>query len=205
MGRMQHTLALAGHGVCLVPLAPPQAEQLFPLIDAELWAGMAAGRPENTQGLAQLFAARLEDPEALPFAVMQDATGPLIGTTGLYELSPEHGRVEVGGTFFGRAHWGSGANEASKLLLLGYAFESLGVCRVGFRVDTRNGRSAAALLRMGACYEGTLRSHRAMQDGAAGGTRIDTAVFSVLDREWPEVRARLLDRLALRDEAPDAA
>lgn len=105
---MRHTLALAGHGIRLVPLAPLQAEELFPLIDAELWAGMAARRPGTVQDLAQLFAARLEDPSSMPFAVAAEGTGALIGTTGLHELSPEHGRGEVGGTFFGRAHWGSG-------------------------------------------------------------------------------------------------
>ncbi|MCH6470848.1 GNAT family N-acetyltransferase [Sinomonas terrae] len=223
---MQHRVSLAGHGVRLVPLAPLQAEQLFPLIDAELWSGMAAPRPETPEALARLFAMRLNDPGALPFAVAQDSvaegsvaagsiaadsvgtdsfaddmTGALIGTTGLYELNSEEGRTEVGGTFFGRAYWGSGANDASKLLLLGHAFDALGLSRVGFRVDTRNRRSAKALLRMGAQYEGTLRSYRAMGQATMGAeARSDTAVFSVLDTEWSAVRARLLDRLARRDE-----
>jgi RimJ/RimL family protein N-acetyltransferase len=199
-------VALTGQAISLVPLAPLHAEQLFPLIDAELWSGMAARRPESPEALARLFAQRLEDPTALPFTVTGERKGELIGTTGLYEVNLEHGRAEAGGTFFGRAYWGAGANDASKLLLLGHAFETLGVSRVGFRVDTRNARSARALLRMGAQYEGTLRSHRVADESAAtmgAGTtaRIDTAVFSVLEQEWDSVRRRLLDRLALHEAA----
>lgn len=200
--RMHHTVALAGHGVCLSPLAPLHAEQLFPLIDPELWSGMAAPRPESIEDLAGLFAARLEDPDAVPFVVSETSTGSAVGATGLYELSAEHGRAEIGGTFFGRSWWGSGANPASKLLLMGHAFEALGISRVAFRVDTRNGRSARALIRLGAVYEGTLRGYRRGHESG----RIDTAVFSVLDHEWPAVRERLLGRLAEREEAPlDAA
>ncbi|WP_415857049.1 GNAT family N-acetyltransferase [Sinomonas sp. G460-2] len=199
---MLHSVALAGHGVRLLPLTPLQAEHLFPLIDAELWSGMAARRPETVEELAGLFASRLDDPRAIPFAVADDATGSLLGSTGLYDVDPVLGRAEIGGTFFGRPSWGSGANAASKLLLMRYTFDAIGVHRVTFRVDTRNGRSAKAILKLGAVYEGTLRAYRPGHDGG----RIDTAVFSVLAAEWPAVHERLLNRLTGRDEAPlDAA
>lgn len=210
MSLMQHTLALAGHGLRLLPLAPPQAEQLFPLIDAELWSGMAARRPECIEDLGQLFAARLEDPAALPFAIAhEDAiaheeTGALIGTTGLYELDPEHGRAEVGGTFFGRPYWGSGLNSASKLLLLGHAFESLGLSRIAFRVDTRNARSVKALVRMGAEYEGTLRAYRATYDGGSGSTpdatsaSLRTTNVRTDTRIGPHIGMRVGPRIGMR-------
>jgi RimJ/RimL family protein N-acetyltransferase len=199
---MHHTVALTGHGVCLSPLAPLHAEQLFPLIDPELWSGMAARRPESIEELGGLFAARLEDPHAVPFVVSETTTGSVVGATGLYEVSAEHGRAEIGGTFFARSSWGSRANPASKLLLMGHAFEALGVSRVAFRVDTRNGRSTKALLKLGAVYEGTLRGYRRGHEGG----RVDTAVFSVLDHEWPAVRERLFECLMVREEAPlDAA
>ncbi|GAB4098742.1 GNAT family protein [Sinomonas halotolerans] len=197
---MHHTLTFAAHGVRLLPLSPLHAEQLFAAVDAEAWSGMAARRPESVQELAELFAARLADPSALPFAVAAEPTGALAGTTGLYDVDERLGRAEVGGTFLARPYWGSGANAASKLLLLGHAFETLGLHRVAFRVDTRNGRSARALLRLGAVYEGTLRSHRPDHGGLG---RVDAAVYSVLDAEWPLVRARLLARLAPH-EAPAA-
>ncbi|BCT75835.1 N-acetyltransferase [Sinomonas cyclohexanicum] len=202
---MHHELTLAGHGVRLLPLSPLYAEQLFSHIDASLWSGMAARRPDSVEDLAALFAARLEDPATMPFAAADDASGALVGTTGLYDVDLGHGRAEVGGTFFARPYWGSGANPASKYLLLSHAFEEMGLSRISFRVDTRNGRSAKALLTMGAVYEGTLRGYRPGHDGA----RVDTAVFSVLEPEWPMVRGRLLSRLAPRspgDLAPvDAA
>ena len=199
---MHHALTFASHGVRLLPLAPLHAEHLFGAIDPALWAGLAVPRPESVEDLASLFAARLEDPRALPFAVADERTGTLAGATCLLELDLAQGRAEIGGTFFARPYWGSGMNAASKLLLLGHAFEGLGMARVAFRVDTRNERSARALARLGAVYEGTLRAHR---PGHEGG-RIDTAVFSVLDHEWPAVRSRLLEHLEPRGEVPlDAA
>lgn len=189
---MHHELTLAGHGVRLLPLSPLHAEHLFCHVDDALWAGMAAPRPRSVEDLAAVFAARLDDGAALAFAAAQEATGSLIGTTGLYEVDPALGRAEIGGTFFARAHWGSGANPASKYLLLAHAFDGLRLSRVAFRVDTRNARSARALLALGAVYEGTLRAYRPGHEGV----RVDTDVFSVLAPEWPMVRARLLARLA---------
>lgn len=198
---MHHELTFAEHGVRLLPLAPLHAEHLFGHIDDSLWSGMAARRPESVEDLAALFAARLEDPATLPFAAADAATGALVGTTGLYDVDVRLGRAEVGGTFFARPYWGSGMNPASKLLLLRHAFEDLALSRVAFRVDTRNGRSAKALQALGAVYEGTLRAYRPGHDGA----RVDTAVFSVLEAEWPMVRGRLLARLAPRDLPSDFA
>ncbi|WP_235781409.1 GNAT family N-acetyltransferase [Sinomonas notoginsengisoli] len=191
---MHHELTFAGHGIRLLPLAPQHAEHLFGHIDDSLWSGMAARRPDSVEDLAELFAARLADPSALPFTVADGATGALAGTTGLYDVDARLGRAELGGTFFGRPHWGSGMNPASKLLLLQHGFEDLTLSRIAFRVDTRNARSAKALLALGAVYEGTLRAYRPGHDGP----RVDAAVFSVLDAEWPMVRARLLARLAAR-------
>lgn len=192
---MHHALTLAGHGVRLVPLAPLHAEHLFRHVDVPTWSGMAARRPQCVEDLAEIFSSRLEDPSALPFAACDPVTGAVAGTTGLYDLDVRLGRAEVGGTFFAREHWGSGMNPATKLLLLGHAFDDLGLSRVAFRVDTRNGRSVNALLKLGAVHEGTLRAYRPGHDGA----RVDTAVFSVLGAEWPLVRARLLARLERRD------
>ncbi|UVJ40990.1 GNAT family N-acetyltransferase [Arthrobacter sp. CJ23] len=189
---MQHDVALSGHGISLVPLLPWHAGSLFGFVDSEMWAGMAASQPHSTEELAALFATRLENPDMVPFAVTGQNSGELLGTTSLTEYSPRQERAEIGGTFFGRPYWGSHVNTASKHLLLSYAFEVLDVHRVAFRCDTRNTRSANAIARLGAQYEGTLRGHRLAPDGS----RTDTAVFSILQPEWPEVRGALLDRLA---------
>lgn len=192
---MRHDIVLDGHGIRLVPLSPAHGAGLFDFVDSGMWAGMAAAMPATPAELASLFEARLDDPATLPFAVTDRRTGALLGTTSLREYVPAQLRLEVGGTFYGRQFWGSHVNPASKHMLLAYAFGGLGVRRVGFRCDARNRRSAAAIERLGARYEGTLRGHR----GAPDGGRADTAVFSILAEEWPGVRAGLRQRLAPYD------
>lgn len=189
---MHHENVLTGYGLSLLPLAPHHAEGLFDFVDATMWAGMAAPLPATAHELSGLFAARIEDPASLAFAVTDQRTGALLGTTALNAFEAAQQRVEVGGTFFGRQFWGTHVNPASKHALLAFAFEGLHVQRVAFRCDARNVRSAAAIERLGATFEGVLRSHRLAPDG----TRADSAVFSVLGQEWPVVQQRLQHRLA---------
>ena len=157
-----------------------------------MWAGFAAKQPLSAEELAMLFRRRLEDQSTIPFAVTDQHTGTLLGTSSLCDLDLDQQRTEIGGTFYGRQFWGSHVNPASKQLLLAYAFDVLGVHRVGFRCDARNIRSAGAISRLGATCEGTLRGHRHAPDGS----RSDIAVFSILRDEWPGIRQRLLERLA---------
>lgn len=157
-----------------------------------MWAGMAADMPLDADELAVLFHSKLRDEAAVPFAVTDERTGALLGTTGLVDYLPRQARVEIGGTFYGRQFWGSHVNPASKHMLLAYAFDVLDVHRVSFRCDARNTRSASAIERLGATFEGVLRGYRR----APGGGRSDTAVFSILQHEWPSVRAGLERRLA---------
>ena len=151
-----------------------------------MWAGMAAPMPGTGGELAALFQSRLEDPATIPFAVTDGRTGALLGTTSLRDYVPAQQRLEIGGTFYGRQFWGSHVNPASKHMLLAYAYEVLEVHRVAFRCDARNTRSATAIERLGAQFEGILRGHRA----APGGGRADTAVFSILSQEWPHSARR---------------
>jgi RimJ/RimL family protein N-acetyltransferase len=189
---VQHDIVLSGHGIRLVPLSPLHAGGLFDFVDPGMWAGMAADMPLDADELAMLFHSRLLDEAAVPFAVTDQRTGALLGTTGLVDYVPRQARVEIGGTFYGRQFWGSHVNPASKHMLLAHAFDVLGVHRVAFRCDARNTRSASAIERLGATFEGVLRGYRA----APGGGRSDTAVFSILQHEWPSVRAGLEHRLA---------
>ena len=147
--------------------------------------------PTTSHELSGLFAARVEDPAGLAFAVTDQRTGALLGTTALNGFEPAQQRTEVGGTFFGRQLWGTHVNPVSRHALLSFAFEVLQVQRVAFRCDARNLRSAAAIERLGATFEGVLRSHR----NAPDGTRADSAVFSILGHEWPPVRRQLRQRL----------
>jgi len=99
-------------------------------------------------------------------------------------------QVEIGATFLGRDYWRTPANTESKFLFLRHCFETLGCVRVALKTDGRNVRSQAAIERLGAVREGTLRKHMNVR-----GYQRDTVYFSILDTEWPAIRARLSARL----------
>jgi RimJ/RimL family protein N-acetyltransferase len=124
------------------------------------------------------------------FAQIWKATGRAIGSTRLLDVRPNDRQVEIGATFLGRDYWRTPANTESKFLFLRYCFETLGCLRVALKTDGRNVRSQAAIERLGAVREGTLRKHMNVR-----GYQRDTVYFSILDAEWPAIRARLSARL----------
>lgn len=136
-----------------------------------------------------------------PFAQVEVATGAVVGHTSF--CTPLWGderlrTVEVGHTFLTPRSQGGALNSESKLLLFTHAFEFWGVERVQLTTDARNQRSRAAITAVGASLEGVLRSVGPSRvDGEEGRLR-DTAVFSVVATEWPEVRRRLTERVAAR-------
>ena len=107
-------------------------------------------------------------------------------------ITPEHRRLEIGWTWVGTAFQRTGANREAKLLQLSHAFETLDAERVEFKTHARNEKSRAALTGIGATFEGVLRHHLIMADG----TNRDSAYYSVLADEWPDVKARLEASLA---------
>lgn len=156
--------------------------------DADVWRWLPVAQPRSIDEVRSLIGealAQQADGLRLPFVVVVD--GVTVGTTSLLDLAPAHLSAEIGWTWYGRTARRTAANTASKRLLLEYCFEVLGVRRVTFKTDTRNEASNAALLRIGATYEGTLRSHRVLP----GGGRRDSAYYSMLDIEWSAARARL--------------
>lgn len=189
---MHHDIELRGHGVRLMPLGVEHAEPLDALTDDALWAGMTKPRPLGPEAYAEHIRSQLDEPATFAFAVVDEATGTIMGTTCLYDYVPSQKRIEIGSTWYGRQFWGGRTNPAAKLLLFEHAFDTLGLQRVALRCDARNLRSAAAIERLGAVPEGILRSHRVAADGSRG----DTAYFSVIAEEWPAVRAGLESRLA---------
>lgn len=124
---------------------------------------------------------------ALPFAVIDPSSGRAIGSTRYANIAVEHGRLEIGWTWYAPAWQRTAVNTEAKLLLLAHAFEALACERVEFKTDALNARSRAALRRIGAREEGTLRGHMA----TAAGRRRDTVYYAILRAEWPAVRARL--------------
>jgi RimJ/RimL family protein N-acetyltransferase len=131
------------------------------------------------------------------FATVRRADGVAIGSTRFMELRERDCSVEIGWTWLAPAAWGTGANVESKLLMLARAFEAAGCIRVELKTDARNERSRAAMAALPAQFEGIHRQHRVLLDGSYR----DSAWYSVIDREWPDVRASLERRLAARAEA----
>lgn len=190
---MEHDLVLSGYGVRLEPLDATHAGALAPLVDADMWRGMTTPLPDDEAAMAAHVGRLVATPSMVAFVVRDERAdgAPVVGVTTYYDVTHAMGRCEIGNTFYGRAVWGTHVNPAAKLLLLGHAFEEWGMARVALRGDARNARSLAAMRKLGARYEGTLRDHRVSADG----TRQDTVYFSILAAEWPAVRDRLLERL----------
>lgn len=187
--------SLIGRAVRLVPLSVDHAEALFPSAsDPEVWRWMPRPRPDSLIQMRAMLSQMLADPARQCFAVQRLADGAVIGSTSLYELELAQGRAEIGATWFDRSCWGGPYNAESKLLLLGHAFDDLGLARVALRTDNLNERSQRAMTRLGLVYEGTLRSHMVRQDG----TRRDSLYYSVLADEWPSLRDKLLVRVAAK-------
>jgi RimJ/RimL family protein N-acetyltransferase len=185
----------------LVVLEPLALEHAPGLIEAARDPGgdMFAWMPEDFSAspadLHQWLAASVQAAELgrdVPFAILEAATGEPLGSTRFMEIRLEHLRVEIGWTWLARRAWGTGVNVETKLLLLGHAFERVGVRRVEFKTDARNQRSRGALEALGAKFEGILRKHMVVRNQ---GER-DSAYYSVIDDEWPGLKASLQERLA---------
>lgn len=115
----------------------------------------------------------------------------IVGSTSYLNISLQNRSLEIGGTWLDPKVWRSSVNTECKYLLLKYGFEELNLIRVQFRTDTRNERSNRAIRRIGAQFEGTLRQEMIMHDGYIR----DTHVYSILDKEWESVKARMLGNL----------
>lgn len=127
-----------------------------------------------------------------PFAVILRDSERVVGSTRYLDVHPEHRTLEIGYTWYSPSVWATTVNPECKFLLMRHAFEVWGANRVAFKTDLRNRRSQAAIRKLGARFEGTLRNDRVRRDGSLR----DTLVFSVTRAEWPEVAAGLLRRLS---------
>lgn len=147
------------------------------------------------EGFDRYWGMMVETPGRIAFAVRDRASGRLAGTSSLFAIEPEHRSCEIGYTWFRPEYRGTRVNPEAKLLMLGAAFGA-GALRVQFSVDARNPVSQAAVLKLGAKKEGVIRRHRVTWTGH----KRDTALFSIIDEEWPAVRAGLLARLGRNPE-----
>jgi RimJ/RimL family protein N-acetyltransferase len=127
----------------------------------------------------------------LPFAVIYLKSGRAVGATRYLNISSQHRHLEIGGTWYGVEYQGTAVNREAKYLLLQHAFEILGCVRVQLKTDARNQRSQRAIERLGATREGILRHDTITPEGYLR----DSVYYSILDREWPEVKKNLEGRL----------
>lgn len=187
-------VTLEGTHVRLEPLAPIHTEALLAAAaDGELWnlaVTVVPSRATIADYLASAFRAQAAGRE-LPFAIRDRMKDRIVGTTRYRNIELAHRRVEIGSTWLAVSAQRTAINTEAKRLLLTYAFETLGCIRVELVTDVLNFRSRAAIGRLGAKEEGVLRAHMIMP----GGRIRDSVYFSILDSEWPSVRARLEERL----------
>jgi RimJ/RimL family protein N-acetyltransferase len=187
-------ITLSARGVSLVPLAMAHEEGLrAAAADGELWNIRVTSVPEpkDTRKYIEDALAMREAGHRFAFAVIEDSSGKVIGSSSYHDIVPAIQRLEIGYTWYAKSHQRSHVNSTCKFLLMTHAFETLGCHVVGWRADNFNFASLAAIERLGAKKDGVLRGHALRRDG----TIRDTVMYSLRSGEWPEVRAQLLHAL----------
>lgn len=190
----QLTRRLEGSVVTLEPLHAGHRDALLEAgRDEQIWQWLPhIGRSiEYFDQWFQWSLMEAEEGKAGVFATIDRRSEEPVGSSRYMNLRPEHRSLEIGFTWLSPSMWRTGANVEAKLLMLEHAFEQLGCVRVEFKTDARNARSRAALEALPAQFEGVLRSHMDVPDV---GLR-DSAYYSVIEPEWPQVRLNLQRRL----------
>jgi N-acetyltransferase len=188
----RHPGTLSGDVVRLEPLGPGHLDGLWRASrDPRVWTWLSIRQPRTETELEAWLDEAVEGPYHA-FATVLRASGDVSGSTRFLNARPNDRSVEIGWTWLAPSAWGTGANVEAKLLMLEHAFERWGCRRVELKTDARNERSRRAMEAFGAVFEGIHRKHMLVR----GGENRDSAWYSVVDDEWPAVRAGLLGRLA---------
>jgi RimJ/RimL family protein N-acetyltransferase len=192
-------IALERQGVRLEPLTTDHTDGLAAAARDgklwELWFTSVPG-PDETASYVEAALAGQRAGHMLPWAVREERSGAIVGTTRYHDMMPAIDRVEIGYTWYAESWQRSRINTVCKLVLLEHAFDTLGCEVVGFRTDNFNFRSQRAIEALGAKRDGVIRHHHPRRDGSVR----DSVIYSVLKLEWPPVRRHLELRLA-RHEA----
>jgi len=184
-------LTLSGSAVRLEPMTIDHVQALARVgLEPELWRWTPTAVTDVDEMRAYVQTALDEQRRgaALPFVIIDQASGQIIGSTRYANIDRANRRLEIGWTWLAPSHQRTRANTEAKLLLLTHAFENLGALRVELKTDALNEKSRTAILRIGAVEEGILRKHVI----TASGRIRDTVYFSIVDGEWPRVKARLV-------------
>ena len=184
-------LVMCQNGVRLEPLSLAHEEGLrAAAADGTLWKLRITSVPEpqDTRAYIETALQMRADGHRFAFAVRDDATGEVLGSTSFHDILPAVKRVEIGWTWYRKSVQRSHVNTTCKLLMMGHAFDQLGCNVVGWRTDNFNCASQRAIERLGARKDGVIRGHALRRDG----TIRDTVMYSLHRGEWPEVKAQLL-------------
>ncbi len=188
-------ITLSAQGVRLEPLElDHEAGLRAAAADGELWnlRVTSVPAPGETRGYIDTALQSREEGHRFAFAVIEEASGTVLGSTSYHDILPSVKRVEIGYTWYARRVQRTHVNTTCKLLLLTHAFDSLGCNVVGWRTDNFNFASQRAIERLGAKQDGVIRGHALRRDG----TIRDTVMYSLHRGEWPEVRSHLSDLLS---------
>ncbi len=187
-------VTLTGEFVQLEPMLPAHGPMLADVgLDAELWRWIPDPVHTREEMLAYVAAALEQQARgvSLPFTIVERASGKVIGSTRYANIEHVHRRIEIGWTWVAIPWQRTAVNTECKYLLLRHAFETLGCIRVELKTDLLNEKSRKAIGRIGGREEGIFRNHMITSTG-----RIRHSVyFSVIDSEWPQVKAKLEEKL----------
>ena len=180
----------------ILPLTEVHIPSLYEAIgsDPEIYRWLPFSTPQNMEEFSKILEGFIRDSAAglrVAHAVILKEGNRPIGTTSFLDLNPTHNSIEIGSTFYSKDFWRSFVNTEAKFLMLSEAFEVRGVERVTLKTDSLNQRSRNAIERIGAKFEGILRHHMRRPDGSWR----DSAYFSILREEWPNVKQSLLGKL----------
>jgi N-acetyltransferase len=192
-------VVLEGEHVRLEPMMQARAGAIAAALskaaaDGAMWESKVTTipSPETARAYVDQALQELAAGVSLPFVTIDRASGEAVGSTRYMNIEAPHRRLEIGTTWIGKSFQRTAINTEAKYLMLRHAFETLKCIAVDLRTHEKNVQSRAAIERLGAKLDGLLRNHRIMPDG---GLR-NTATYSIIDAEWPAVKARLEARLA---------
>lgn len=187
-------ITLTGVHIRLEPMRPSHARALLEAGRAEaIWSWMPA-RPVTLEQMDRWLEKAMEaesQGREYPFVVVRLEDNRVIGSTRYLDVQEADRNVEIGWTWYTPDVWGGVVNPEAKYLLMRHAFDDWRAVRVALKTDVKNLHSQAAIKKLGARYEGTLRNQRIRPDGSYR----DTVIFSVIESEWPQAKARLEERL----------
>tara|TARA_R110000868_G_scaffold226872_1_gene479755 strand:+ start:283222 stop:283857 length:636 start_codon:yes stop_codon:yes gene_type:complete len=186
-------VTLSNDVVTLEPLSLSHCSDITQAIDPDVFMYMPMRSAVVTNNQVRRYIEfQMQRDNAVVFAVIDHATGRAVGSTSYMNIRHEHYGLEIGSTWISKSSRGTKINPSMKYLMLKHAIEDLGAIRVELRTDARNMHSRAAILKLGASYEGLMRNHIIMPDGHFR----ETAVYTITPEQWDDVSQRLIKRIS---------